>query len=181
MSYLFSNLKKNPVVFCVFLHLRKCLREVLINRVGKQRSRDEGRGWWGWRWIGKRKEEVGEERRWREEECMASSPTSCWLIRSYWAASPESCMHAGLTHPQAHTCDSSESRTRSLAAIVVRCNKRNSICQLCYCISNNPWRGFERMNMCSFWTADFQHNKKYLIYSILRRPIFLKSNWPIDF
>lgn len=100
-----------------------------------------GGWWWGCRW-----------RRWemKEEEgvgYMASSPTSCWLIRSCWAGSPESCIHAGLTHPQTHTCDSSESRTRSVAAIVARCNKRNSICHLCYCISDDPWRGAERMTL----------------------------------
>lgn len=55
------------------------------------------------------------------------------------------------------TPDSSQSRTCSLAASVLLCNKRNSICQPCYCISENPQRGLEKSGRVGGATAAFQH------------------------
>lgn len=118
-------------------------------------------------WLFKKRKE-GSEERWVagvkverrkkkvKQEGIASSPTSCWLIRSCWAASPESCMHAGLTHPQAHTCDSSESRTRSLP-LLFDAIKGTQFVSSVIALVTVPWDALKEW-FCGL--EDVQHNKK---------------------
>lgn len=102
---------------------------------------------------------------------MAGFPTSCWLITSCWAGSPGSCVQ--LWHILGLAPVILPSQGRAHSAIVGPGNKGNSICQLCYCIRDDPQRESWKNESVSFRTADFKHKEKHFIYTVTMKIVTL--------
>lgn len=122
---------------------------------------------------------------------MASSPTSCWLIRSCWAASPESCM-LQVWHILQLTPVIPPSQGHALHALPLLLHVITGT-QFVSCVIalvTIPGEIYKRMTLCAPWRQTSNtirnvlfrasYSAQYLSYQTGPLIIFLKGNFMLS-